>query len=262
MIKREFPEVRLLCCTKNRGIASYNKGFEVARGKFIVTLNNDSYPDKKSIGKIMEYFKSNKHVGIIQGRIINVTTRRLFYPTTNTFRSLKGITNFVVTGAAIRKEVLTGVGNFPESVFLFGAEFDLSLRALSAGFGVEYCDDILFYHLHRPEYMPSLFDPFFYHVRSYYWIIWRRYPFAKAIDSTLWLMLVLLKRAFRERKIGVLFAATMDTFLKLPSILRERKTVNQDIIRQVEEQTGRLSIINAIKERSRHGRLDCRIKEK
>jgi hypothetical protein len=75
-------------------------------------------------------------------------------------------------------------------------------------------------------------------------------------------MLVLLKRAFRERKIGVLFAATMDTFLKLPSILRERKTVNQDIIRRVEEQTGRLSIINAIKERSRHGRLDCRIKEK
>ena len=252
MIEKEFPDMKLVRCKKNYGIPSYNRGFDVARGEIIVVINNDSYPAADTIGRIIDFFGKNKNVGILQGRIMNIISRDLFYPPRQELRTRKLLCDFVVAGAAIRKEVLSTVGHFPASTFLFGAEHDLCLRALSAGYEIEYCDDILFYHLHRPEYMPSLFNPFFYHVRSYYWIIWRRYPFLKALDSTIWLTFVLLKRAFRERKLKILFYATMDAFRKLPLILGERKPVEMEFIKRSEDffpSLSNLSVLGKLKQR-------------
>ncbi len=247
MIESDFAEVRLIRLGKNYGIPAYNKGFEIAIGEIIITLNNDSYPATDTIKKIVDIFDTYPRLGILQGRIINVSTRTLFYPPNEALRKKTTQCDFVVAGAAIRKEIFNKIGYFPKSVFLFGAEHDLSLRALSARYKIKYFDEVIFYHLHKPDYLHSLFDPTYYHIRSYYWIIWRRYPPLKAIDSTLGLFFVLLRKGIKEKRLYTYFVATVSAFLKLPIIIKERTVIEYKYIKMREEEFGTFSLLKRFK---------------
>jgi len=66
MVEREFPYVKLIKMPKNIGIAGWNIGFEKANGKYIMVLDDDSYPAPDAIELMVEEFeKADEDVGII-----------------------------------------------------------------------------------------------------------------------------------------------------------------------------------------------------
>jgi len=249
MIEKEFKKVQLLRLSQNRGIASYNEGFSRAKGEIIVVLNNDSYPAFDALEKIVNAFSHDESLGIIQGKIININTNEIFYPAGKEADSQETMEwhDFVVAGSGIRKKVLEKVGYFPKSVFLFGAEHDLSLRAIAAGYSIKYFPQIKFYHIYRPAYLPSIIDTTFYHFRSYYWLIWRRYPILKAMNSTIGLSLILFSRSFKERKIIVHLKAIFAALWNLPLIINERKPLKNKYIKKYEKKVGSNDLIDIIK---------------
>ena len=64
---------------RNQGKArAMNTGLEYSKGKFILTIDADSYPKHDALKKIMKYF-SNKSIGAVAGNIIGVPKRRLLH---------------------------------------------------------------------------------------------------------------------------------------------------------------------------------------
>lgn len=152
MILSEFPEVQLLRLEKNIGIAGFNRGFEMAQGKYILVLDDDSYPEQDTIGKGYRYFeKESDDVAIIACRILN--------PLRNNFDSTQNWPHEMITfwgcGAFIRRDVVARLGGYREDFFLYRNEIELSLRFLSYDYITVYEPNLIVYHNKSPMHRSS-----------------------------------------------------------------------------------------------------------
>jgi GT2 family glycosyltransferase len=72
MIRNEFPEVILIPNVDNRGFAAANnQGIKIAKGEFILLLNNDTIILDKAIKKTLSAAKANPQAGVMGCRVLN-----------------------------------------------------------------------------------------------------------------------------------------------------------------------------------------------
>lgn len=66
MIRRQFPEVRLIETETNLGMVAYNLGFEAAQGEYILVMDDDGLPASDDwIAKVVDRFQSNPRLGAL-----------------------------------------------------------------------------------------------------------------------------------------------------------------------------------------------------
>lgn len=140
-VRREFPSVNLIELSENRGAVSKNIAFTQASGKYIVTLDDDSYPLPGSIEQMIRHFQHNPRLGAASFNVRLPSGQRecSAYPNV-----------FIGCGAGIRRTALNEVGPLPDDFFMQAEEYDLSLRLLDAGWGVQAFDDIHVVHAKSP----------------------------------------------------------------------------------------------------------------
>ena len=79
MIKKNHPDIRLIENDKNYGHSGgCNIGAEVARGEYLLFLNNDTVHDENWISSLVEKIKSDSNIGAVQPKILNYFNRSLF----------------------------------------------------------------------------------------------------------------------------------------------------------------------------------------
>jgi GT2 family glycosyltransferase len=167
MVKKEFPGVNLIQLEKNIGIAGWNEGFKVAKGEYVLVLDDDSYPDKNSLLKGLEAIKKNKNVGIITFNIFNL---RINKSETQTFNQNPRL--FVGCGALISKTLLDKVGFYNEQYHIYLHELDYSSRCYNAGFDIIYLENVFIYHVQNPlSRGKKNEDPYFSGYRFKYYFI-------------------------------------------------------------------------------------------
>jgi GT2 family glycosyltransferase len=182
MLKREFPQARLIENRENRGFArANNQILRKAKGDFYLLLNTDTIIPGGSIVGLYNFMEKNPQVGAAGPRLKNrfgVVERPLkrlptisgelrycmafhFFPFNGIFswifgrrrsdwRNLGGPTRAEVLSAAcliIRREVLDKVGLLAEEYFLFSEENDYFFRMRQAGLAGFYLPDIDIIHL-------------------------------------------------------------------------------------------------------------------
>ena len=54
MVRREFPQVRLIERDENIGVSAWNDGFAQARGEFVLALDDDCYLPGDGLGRAVE----------------------------------------------------------------------------------------------------------------------------------------------------------------------------------------------------------------
>ena len=70
MVARDFPEVRLIRNDDNLGFArASNQAAEVARGKYVFFLNNDTLVPAGTIRRLMNFAEQNPDVGMVGPRL-------------------------------------------------------------------------------------------------------------------------------------------------------------------------------------------------
>ncbi|MEM1069552.1 MAG: glycosyltransferase family 2 protein [Planctomycetota bacterium] len=164
MVSAEFPSVRLIANTDNRGFAAANnQGFQVARGKHVLLLNSDTEVLGDVIQKSLAYLEQYPQVGVMGCRVLN--SDRSVQLTCSQFPSLinlgllaSGLSRFsrpkfcgryqlrswnrdserdvdTVTGCymLVRREALDEVGTLDEDFFFYGEETDWCKRFIQAG---------------------------------------------------------------------------------------------------------------------------------
>lgn len=179
IVRREFPEIRLLSNKKNLGFASANnQGMREAKGKYILLLNSDTQVMKNSFASLLKEIEKDNKIGVVGGQLRNtddsIQPSAGYFPillklflwmsfiddipyltsilkpyhieTVSFYTSLHEVD--WVTGACflVPKNVYKKVGGFDEKIFMYGEEVEWCYRIKKAGFRVIYTPSCVVYH--------------------------------------------------------------------------------------------------------------------
>lgn len=137
----QFRHVRVIRTHGNFGPVSKNIGIARATGRYIVLLDDDSYPAPGAIQRMIRHFDESPTLGAagFTVELPDGTRECSAYPDV-----------FIGCGVGLRRRALSAVGGLPEDFFMQAEEYDLSLRLLNAGWDVQTFDDLRVTHLKSP----------------------------------------------------------------------------------------------------------------
>jgi GT2 family glycosyltransferase len=140
-IQEQFPNVVLLRQPTNRGPCAKNEALKLARGEFVVFLDDDSFPQPRSVARMIERFRSDPHLG---AAVFTITLP-------DGLRECSAYPDVCIgCGTGFRRNALQQVGGLPPDFFMAAEEYDLSLRLLDAGWAIRSFDDLHVTHLKTP----------------------------------------------------------------------------------------------------------------
>ena len=180
MVEKEFPAVNLIRLNKNIGIAGWNEGFRIAKGKHVLVLDDDAYPDKRSIDLMVNEFENNENIGAIAIKVMNI------YVDTGNTKILNGwvpnsnentTNNTVIMGCAffIKKEIYIN-DLFCKNYFLCAHEFPIILRLFISNYKIFFSPKIIAYHYNQLEYREPSKLRLFYHYRNMSNFVFYHFP--------------------------------------------------------------------------------------
>lgn len=166
MVRKKFSWVTLVVNEKNLGYAEgNNQGVRVARGEYVVFLNNDAYPKDDWLSSLVKTAKSDNRIGIVGSKVFRGKTDLLEsaggwieYPLGDAPpRAYLKVDNgeydkkeevAYVSGAAflVKKDLTNKLGCFDSVYFCYHEETDLCWRARLAGYAVIYDPNAVVYH--------------------------------------------------------------------------------------------------------------------
>ncbi|MCK4657918.1 MAG: glycosyltransferase [Phycisphaerae bacterium] len=135
------PEVKLIKAPGNLGSCAKALGVEKASGRYILFLDDDSYPRPGSIERMIEHLEADHFLGAVGFQV--------HLPDGS--RECSALPNvFVGCGVGFRACMLRDIGSLDPSLFMQAEEYDLAFRMISAGWRVECFADCHVQHLKTP----------------------------------------------------------------------------------------------------------------
>src|SRR5262249_4294616 len=73
LVRERFPQVRLVVNRENAGLTrANNQGMELASGRYIFLLNNDTIILPDSVDALVRYLDAHPQVGAVGGKVLNI----------------------------------------------------------------------------------------------------------------------------------------------------------------------------------------------
>ncbi|MBI4929690.1 MAG: glycosyltransferase [Bacteroidetes bacterium] len=179
MVKKKFPEVKIIANEKNLGFSrANNQAIKEAKGEYVLLLNPDTVVQEDTFEKTIKFMDEKKDGGALgvmmldgKGNFLPESKRGLptpsvafykvfglsfLFPKSRTFGKYhlgyldKNKTHEVdvLAGAfiLIRKSVLDKIGLLDETFFMYGEDIDLSYRITLAGYKNYYFSETRIIH--------------------------------------------------------------------------------------------------------------------
>ncbi|UCF33190.1 MAG: glycosyltransferase [Phycisphaerales bacterium] len=134
---REFTP-HLIALDRNAGSCAKAHALPMVRGRYVVFLDDDSYPMAGSIQRMIRHFEQDPGLGAA-GFTVHLPDGR------RESGALPGV--FVGCGVGLRAEALRPVGGLDAHFFMQAEEYDLAFRLAGAGWRVEVFNDLHAEHL-------------------------------------------------------------------------------------------------------------------
>jgi len=165
-LSSKYPEVKFLFSEENLGFAGGNNlGIEVAKGDYLLFLNNDTEVHPSFLRPLIEAFE-NPDVGMVSPKIKYFGTNIIQYAGNGAISPYTGRSSRVgfqvedqgqhdtatlteiAHGAAmmISRKVLNEIGLMPELYFLYYEEIDWCESVKNSGYTIRYIPESVVYH--------------------------------------------------------------------------------------------------------------------
>lgn len=222
MVKSEFPDVILIKLDENIGIAGWNKGFEIAKGEYVLVLDDDSYP---SVDLLSAFITSDPNKETIYSLQIENLSNSFSEMDEKKFESLQ---NFIGCGVILDRAMVLSIGGFNQLLFIYHHEIDFTFRAIGSGFNIEYFPHGKIYHISAKFGEISSFTK--YHLtRNPIIILLSFFSLRKVFFRIIRFSLGRVLSTFRYQHTSVVLAALWDAIYLSPKILINRKILPKEI---------------------------------
>jgi len=262
LLAASYPWVQVVPLEKNTGFAGGNNaGFAVARGTYVITLNNDTRVEPDWLAELIAPAQANQAVGMVASRIcswddpdqvdslgvavcrdgMSRGNRRLQRFSSLSIGKTEEIFIPSACAALYRRKMLDQIGFFDEDFFAYCEDTDLGLRGRVAGWLALLARDAVVYH--RYSSSGGVFSPFKLYLveRNHYWAAMKSLPLSMLIALPFWTVvryavqarLVVTSKGsggqFRDATplplVMALLRGMRDAALGLPGLMKKRKTV-------------------------------------
>lgn len=168
LLAREYPEIKIVRSQRNLGFAGGNNvGIAIARGKYILLLNNDTYVTDESLFFLKQRLEMSPQAGAASPKIkfaappqniqfagftpmssITMRNRAIGYNVADTGQYDQAAQTAYLHGAAlmVKKEVIEKIGLMPEIYFLYYEEMDWCQKISHQGYELWYEPRCTVYH--------------------------------------------------------------------------------------------------------------------
>ncbi len=242
-IKTDYPEVAVIECDRNLGYGGgNNRGLSVAKGEFIVFLNNDTKADRHWLLHLVKAAKSSDSIGMCASKILNFdnpkiidNTGLIIYPDgiargrgrlqedRGQFDEKRDV--FFPSGCAglYRKKMLDEVGWFDEDFFLYMDDVDIGLRGRLAGWRAVFVPEAVVYHKYSATTSPYSPLKAYLVERNRIWVVLKYYPVDMILASVFYTLIRYTSQAasiLKGRGAGSRFARTQSPFKLFGLLIR------------------------------------------
>lgn len=236
LVKREFPYVNLIEMSENVGIKAYNVGFEQAKGDYIIIIDDDSFPAKTAMRRMVKAFEQDPQLGVCAFDVRNYYNYDDINQDIDNDEGVKAVPRdyymgFNGAGVGVRKNVFKQIGYYPEEFFLYFNEMDCAYKIWDAGYKIEFFSNIVSYHKYSPANRASWRAPFYY-TRNAFWLIWKHFPTNTAIKATAKLIYNCFYYSM-EQKTNVYLKAMWDAFKNSSKLKGKRKPVSKEVVEKL-----------------------------
>ncbi|MFA7082070.1 MAG: glycosyltransferase family 2 protein [Bacteroidales bacterium] len=194
-LKELFDDIHFIKSDTNLGFAGGNNlGIDIAKGRYLFFINNDTYILKDNISSLIQRLESKESIGGVSPKILfhepfNTIQFAGFTPFTKyTIRNsiigygepddfkfnTASITPYVHGAAMIfKREVIDKVGKLPEMYFLYYEEMDWCETIKRAGYELWYEPGFSVYHKESRSTGKDSSKKVYYHTRNRLLFTWR-----------------------------------------------------------------------------------------
>jgi len=193
LVKNEFPNVKLLENNQNLGFTrANNQAIKIARGNYILLLNNDTVvTNAYCFDRMIELMEKKPQVGILGCKLLYpdgtlqscgesfpsvwgiFKSQILFAKTWKRFGKNKREDDHFkeidfICGACLvtRKEILDQVGLFKEEYFMYGEDVEFCYRVHKAGYDIGVLTDESIVHLHSKSTEKNLTEMLYHSITN------------------------------------------------------------------------------------------------
>lgn len=211
--------IKSILLKENGGIAGYNKGFELARGEYILVLDDDSCPqDYQTLDRIVGVLDSDSAIGVVACHIETPDgTPQWDWHLPHEYKPGKS-PFFIGCGFAIRRLLFEKINWYPEAFFIYQNEIDVSFKVRMEGYEIFYDPDCRVVHRGVPSERPG-WRCVFYPTRNTIWLIKKYYPQPMATYMIVSRLVIGLGRALYLGQLATYFKAVKEAFA--PSIEKQ-----------------------------------------
>jgi len=193
LVKNEFPNVKLLENNQNLGFTrANNQAIKIARGNYILLLNNDTVvTNAYCFDRMIELMEKKPQVGVLGCKLLYpdgtlqscgesfpsvwgiFKSQILFAKTWKRFGKNKREDDHFkeidfICGACLvtRKEILDQVGLFKEEYFMYGEDVEFCYRVHKAGYDIGVLTDESIVHLHSKSTEKNLTEMLYHSITN------------------------------------------------------------------------------------------------
>jgi GT2 family glycosyltransferase len=155
LVRREFPDVRVVELPVNRGAVARNLGVLLAQTPYVAFADDDSWWAPGALAAAAACFDAAPRLGLVAGHILvgpeerdDDTSVAMASSPLGRDDELPGpsVLGFLACGAIVRRDAFLAAGGFDDIVFFRGEEERLALDLTSRGWGLAYVDSVVAHH--------------------------------------------------------------------------------------------------------------------
>jgi len=248
-LKNNYPDIHIVELLENRGFCGGNSaGLEVASGRYIALLNNDTRPEPQWLSSLVEAMEADGRIGICASRLMRWGTEILDaagdeYLTAgvalkrgtgehyNRYQQREFVFGACAGAVLYRRKMLDEIGFFDREYFLVNEDTDLNFRAQLSGWKCLYVPDAVVYHkvsITRQR-QPDLLV--YYNIRNADFVLFKNMPLELLLRYLPQILIgqlaTLIRFCIIQRQPGAYLKAKYHLLRALPSLRKKRKRVQE-----------------------------------
>lgn len=145
MVREEHPEVRLIENEQNEGAPGWNTGFRVARGDYVLILDDDAYLPPGGLEKAVV---AAREEGADLVSFVVVSSFDEAYRFNDQYQT--GLLSYWGCAALVSRAALDALGGYDPNIFIWANELDFTMRLLDRGFRHLFLPEVRAVHMKQP----------------------------------------------------------------------------------------------------------------